>query len=166
MNFACIRPERAVSRPSGYSHVRSINQSSPFVNGAAIFPPAQQRKPFPRFFAETVSLSKKSGCAGLFRQMLKKCLRPGAQTPRPPGKAGRYELTLEDVRALQTSRKGFVSGLRRAVSEWYRIRRARVFEKIRFRVLPYSAVATAAACWPAIWPETNVQDCAWPPQGV
>ena len=55
MNFACIRPERAVSRPSGYSHVRSINQSSPFVNGAAIFPPAQQRKPFPRFFAETVS---------------------------------------------------------------------------------------------------------------
>ena len=91
MNFACIRPERAVSRPSGYSHVRSINQSSPFVNGAAIFPPAQQRKPFPRFFAETVSLSKKSGCAGLFRQMLKKCLRPGAQTPHPPGTGGKRQ---------------------------------------------------------------------------
>src|SRR5699024_1270363 len=41
------------------------------------------------------SLSKKSGYAGHFRQMLKKCLRPGAQTPRPPGKAGRYEFTLE-----------------------------------------------------------------------
>ena len=75
-------------------------------------------------------------------------------------------IEVADLRALQTSRKGFVSGLRRAVSEWYRIRRARVFEKIRFRVRPYSAVATAAACWPAIWPETNVQDCAWPPQGV
>ena len=52
-------------------------------------------------------LSKKSACGGLFRQMLKKCWRPGAQTPRPPGKAGRYELTLEGLRALQTSRKGF-----------------------------------------------------------
>ena len=57
----------------------------------AVFPPAQQRKPFPRFFAETVSLSKKSGCAGLFRQMLKKCLRPGAQTPRPPGTGGKRQ---------------------------------------------------------------------------
>ena len=96
------------------------------------------------------SLSKKSAYGGLFRQMLKKCLRPGAQTPRPPGtggkrqpcgllppkvakrpeggerneqrvrvapsvkierpgKAGRYELTLEGLWALQTSRKGFVS---------------------------------------------------------
>ena len=43
--------------------------------------------------------------------MLKKCLRPGAQTPRPPGKAGRYESTLEGLRALQTSRKVFVSSL-------------------------------------------------------
>ena len=56
-------------------------------------------------------VSKKSGCAGLFRQKLKKCLRLGAQTPRPPGKAGRYELTLEGLRALQTSRKEFVSSL-------------------------------------------------------
>ena len=36
---------------------------------------------------------------------------PGAQTPRPPGKAGRYESTLEGLRALQTSRKVFVSSL-------------------------------------------------------
>ena len=50
------------------------------------------------------SVSKKLACGDLFRQMLKKCLRPGAQTPRPPGKAGRYELTLEGLRALQTSR--------------------------------------------------------------
>ena len=28
---------------------------------------------------------------------------PEAQTPRPPGKAGRYEFTLEDLRVLQTS---------------------------------------------------------------
>ncbi len=40
-------------------------------------------------------MSKKSACGGLFRQKLKKCLRLGAQTPRPPGKAGRYEFTLE-----------------------------------------------------------------------
>ena len=37
---------------------------------------------------------------------------PGAQTPRPPGKAGRYESTLEGLRALQTSRKRFVNGLK------------------------------------------------------
>ena len=49
-------------------------------------------------------LSKKLACGDLFRQMLKKCLRLKAQTPRPPGKAGRYELTLEGLRALQTSR--------------------------------------------------------------
>ena len=59
-----------------------------------------------------LSLSKKSAYGGLFRQMLKKCLRPGAQTPRPPGKAGRYESTLEGLRALQTSRKVFVSSLK------------------------------------------------------
>ena len=99
-------------------------------------------------------MSEKHACGGLFRQVLKKCLRPGAQTPRPPGiggkrqpcgllppkvakrpeggernerwarlapaakierpgKAGRYELTLEGRRALQTSRKGFVSDLGR-----------------------------------------------------
>ena len=40
-------------------------------------------------------LPKKLAFGDLFRQRLKKCLRPGAQTPRPPGKAGRYELTLE-----------------------------------------------------------------------
>ena len=57
------------------------------------------------------SLSKKSGRAGLFRQMLKKCLRPGAQTPRPPGKAGRYEFTLEDLRVLQTSPNGLFDSL-------------------------------------------------------
>ena len=55
------------------------------------------------------SVSKKSGCAGLFRQIHKKCLRQGAQTPRPPGKAGRYELTLEGLRALQTSQNGFLT---------------------------------------------------------
>ena len=55
------------------------------------------------------SLSKKSACGGLFRQMLKKCLRQGAQTPRPPGKAGRYEFTLEGLRALQASRKVFLT---------------------------------------------------------
>ena len=40
-------------------------------------------------------LPKKLAFGDLFRQKLKKCLRPGAQTPRPPGKAGRYESTLE-----------------------------------------------------------------------
>ena len=58
------------------------------------------------------SLSKKSACGGLFRQKLKKCLRPGAQTPRPPGKAGRYEFTLEDLRVLQTSPNGFLDSLK------------------------------------------------------
>jgi len=37
------------------------------------------------------SLSKKSACGGLFRQKLKKCLRPGAQTPRPPGTGGKRQ---------------------------------------------------------------------------
>ena len=36
-------------------------------------------------------MSKKSGCGGLFRQKLKKCLRPGAQTPRPPGTGGKRQ---------------------------------------------------------------------------
>ncbi len=39
-------------------------------------------------------------------------LAPAAKIERP-GKAGRYELTLEGRRALQTSRKGFVSDLGR-----------------------------------------------------
>ena len=39
----------------------------------------------------SVSLSKKSACGGLFRQKLKKCLRPGAQTPRPPGTGGKRQ---------------------------------------------------------------------------
>ena len=34
-------------------------------------------------------------------------LRLKTQTPCPPSKAGKYELTLEGLRALQTSRKGF-----------------------------------------------------------
>ena len=34
------------------------------------------------------SVSKKSDRTGLFRQTLKKCVRPWAQAPRPPGKAG------------------------------------------------------------------------------
>ena len=55
------------------------------------------------------SVSKKSGCAGLFRQIHKKCLRQGAQTPRPPGKAGRYEFTLKGLRAFQASRKVFLT---------------------------------------------------------
>ena len=37
------------------------------------------------------SLSKKSACGGLFRQMLKKCLRQRAQTPRPPGTGGKRQ---------------------------------------------------------------------------
>ena len=36
-------------------------------------------------------MSKKSACGGLFRQKLKKCLRPGAQTPRPPGTGGKRQ---------------------------------------------------------------------------
>ena len=56
-------------------------------------------------------MSKKSACGGLFRQKLKKCLRPRAQTPRPPGKAGRYEFTLEDLRVLQTSPNGLFDSL-------------------------------------------------------
>ena len=59
-------------------------------------------------------LPKKLAFGDLFRQRLKKCLRPGAQTPRPPGKAGRYESTLEDLRALQNSGKGFVKSPRRS----------------------------------------------------
>ena len=142
-----------------------------------------------------LGLPKKLAFCDLFRQRLKKCLRPGAQTPRPPGtggkrvpcgakgsaspvgcchrrwqsdpkrgsetiratvrearmieqpghlgpkgpkrpeggernerwaqpapaakierpgKAGRYESTLEDLRALQTSGKGFVKSPRRS----------------------------------------------------
>ena len=63
-------------------------------------------------------LPKKLAFGDLFRQRLKKCLRPGAQTPRPPGKAGRYESTLEDLRALQTSGKGFVKSPRRSRLFW------------------------------------------------
>ena len=107
-----------------------------------------------RGHAAAPRMSKKLAFGDLFRQMLKKCLRPGAQTPRPPGtggkrqpggllppkvaqrptggernerwarpapaatierpgKAGRYESTLEGLRALQTSRKEFVSSLTR-----------------------------------------------------
>ena len=36
-------------------------------------------------------LAKKSARGGLFRQKLKKCLRPGAQTPRPPGTGGKRQ---------------------------------------------------------------------------
>ena len=61
--------------------------------------------------AMPLSVSKKSGFAGLFRQKLKKCLRRGSQTPRPPGKAGRYDFILVGLRALQTSPNGFVNGL-------------------------------------------------------
>ena len=56
-----------------------------------------------------LSLPKKSVYGGLFRQKLKKCLRLGAQTPRPPGKAGRYEFILEGLRALQASQKVFLT---------------------------------------------------------
>ena len=58
----------------------------------------------PRF-----SLTEKLAVVDLFRQKLKKCLRPGAQTPRPPGKAGRYEFTLEGLWSLQTSSNGFLT---------------------------------------------------------
>jgi|GEM_PF-5561240 len=56
-----------------------------------------------------VSVAKKSGFAVLFRQKLKKCLCRGAQTPRPPGKAGRYDFILAGLRALQTSPNGFLT---------------------------------------------------------
>ena len=42
-------------------------------------------------YIPALSLSKKSACGGLFRQKLKKCLRPGAQTPRPPGTGGKRQ---------------------------------------------------------------------------
>ena len=45
---------------------------------------------------------KKPGYAGLFRQELKRCLRPGAPNS-PPGKAGQYDFILEGLRALQAS---------------------------------------------------------------
>jgi len=35
-----------------------------------------------------LSLSKKSACGGLFRQMLKKCLRQGRKLPARPAKPG------------------------------------------------------------------------------
>ena len=66
-----------------------------------------------------------------FPPVLKKCLRPGAQTPRPPGKAGRYECTLEGYGPPNLPEKGaervftFVcAGYRgRAVGDWPRERR-------------------------------------------
>ena len=54
-------------------------------------------------------LPKKLAFGDLFRQRLKKCLRPGAQTPRPPGKAGRYDFILEGLRALQTFQNEFLT---------------------------------------------------------
>ena len=62
-------------------------------------------------------LPKKLAFGDLFRQRLKKCLRPGAQTPRPPGKAARYDFILEGLRVLQTSPHGFLDSLRRRESE-------------------------------------------------
>ena len=63
--------------------------------------------------------SEKLGCADLFRRGVapsayfaagspgggrrKECLRLGAQTPRPPSKAGRYDCSSEGLRALRTS---------------------------------------------------------------
>ena len=42
---------------------------------------------------------------------------PLAQTPRPPGKAVRYDFILEGLRVLQTSPIGFLDSLRRRESE-------------------------------------------------
>ena len=95
--------------------------------------------------------SEKLGCADLFRRGVapsayfaagspgggrrKECLRPGAQTPRPPSKAGRYDCSSEGLQALRTSPEGddlnaervftFVcAGYRgRAVGDWPRERR-------------------------------------------
>ena len=66
-----------------------------------------------------------------FPTVLKKCLRPRAQTPRPPGKAGRYDCTLEGCGPPNLPEKGaervftFVcAGYRgRAVGDWPRKRR-------------------------------------------
>ena len=68
------------------------------------------------------SVSKKSGCAGLFRQIHKKCLRQGTQTPRPPGKAGRYELTLEGCGPPNLS-KGFSDSLKTGAGARHVLRR-------------------------------------------
>ena len=38
-----------------------------------------------------LGLAKKPAFGDLFRQRLKKCLRPGAQTPRPPGTGGKRQ---------------------------------------------------------------------------
>ena len=56
----------------------------------------------------TASACRKSPPAAAFSD---RCLRNVCA--QGPGKAGRYELTLEGRRALQTSRKGFVSDLGR-----------------------------------------------------
>ena len=44
-----------------------------------------------RGHAAAPRMSKKLAFGDLFRQMLKKCLRPGAQTPRPPGTGGKRQ---------------------------------------------------------------------------
>ena len=56
----------------------------------------------------TASACRKSPPAAAFSD---RCLRNVCA--QGPGKAGRYEFTLEGLRALQTSRKGFVSDLGR-----------------------------------------------------
>jgi len=58
-----------------------------------------------------VSLSKKLACGDLFRQVLSECFRTSAETPRPPGKAGRYEQESEGPLPLRHLPKRFFDSL-------------------------------------------------------
>ena len=80
-------------------HIDGVTGSSPVATtrealesqGSRAFISAQCFKSCQKAAVGGLSLSKKSACGGLFRQKLKKCLRPGAQTPRPPGTGGKRQ---------------------------------------------------------------------------
>ena len=69
-------------------HIDGVTGSSPVATtrealesqGSRAFISAQCFKSCQKAAVGGLSLSKKSACGGLFRQKLKKCLRPGAQT--------------------------------------------------------------------------------------
>ena len=50
--------------------------------------------------APLFSVAKKLAYGDLFRQVLSECFRASAETPRPTGKAGRYEQKSEGLRPL------------------------------------------------------------------
>ena len=54
-------------------------------------------------------LSKKLACGDLFRQELSECFRASAETPRPPGKAGRYEQNWRGCGPSNTTPSGLSS---------------------------------------------------------